>query len=290
MVTSLDSIGLQVCFTASLVIDEVSVLSQVVLLFDIDGTLLTTKAGRTALETAIADSTGIASPDCDVDFSGRTDRSIVSELFARNDIPWSEAGFVAVRDRYLELFPGLITEHGAVLLPGVRELLSELRKLKSVSLVAMTGNFRDSGWQKLRHFGIDCYFEQVYGGGLDHHRDDLARRARDSILQESSTLRVSDQKEKDRRVSRKPASEASGKELSGYGGGSEKTNVSELTHFVVIGDTVADIRCAKAIGARAIAVLTGGIDADQLHLADPDRIFVDLSDTEAVVEELLRDL
>ena len=269
---------------------EVFILTQVVLLFDIDGTLLTTKAGRTALERAIADSIGIASPDCDVDFSGRTDRSIVSELFARNDISWSESKFVAVRDRYLELFPSLITKHGAVLLPGVKELLSELRQLKTVSLVAMTGNFRESGWQKLRHFGLDCYFEQVYGGGLDHQRDDLAKRARDSILQQSNAMWVPDRNKTGEHVSGKSASDVSGKEASGDGGDSARSNASDLMHFVVIGDTVADVRCAKAIGARSIAVLTGGVDADQLHIADPDRIFVDLSDTQAVVEELLRDL
>ena len=266
------------------------VLGQVVLLFDIDGTLLSTKAGRTALEMAIADSTGIARPDCNVDFAGRTDRSIVRELFLRNSITWSESQFGLVRDRYLELFPDLMRQQGAVLLPGVRKLLESLQHIHGVTLNAMTGNFCESGWQKLKHFKLDLYFEHVFGGGEDLHRDDLAKRARDSILDPCGD----DLNSESFGGQWTGNVEVTGCGTKGHGDGVErhesKKTVSDSTQFVVVGDTVADIRCAKAINARSIAVLTGGVDADELYAAKPDRIFVDLSDTQSVVKELLGSL
>jgi phosphoglycolate phosphatase len=44
----------------------------------------------------------------------------------------------------------------------------------------------------------------------------------------------------------------------------------------VIGDTPHDIHCANAIGARTIAVTTGGYTADELEPHRPWRIFAEL--------------
>ena len=45
----------------------------------------------------------------------------------------------------------------------------------------------------------------------------------------------------------------------------------------VIGDTVNDITCARSVGAKVIAVETGGGTHDELVLAAPDVVFADLS-------------
>ena len=41
----------------------------------------------------------------------------------------------------------------------------------------------------------------------------------------------------------------------------------------MVGDTVNDIRCARAIGANVIAVATGGTTAAELEAAEPDVLF-----------------
>ena len=46
----------------------------------------------------------------------------------------------------------------------------------------------------------------------------------------------------------------------------------------VIGDTPYDIRCARAIGARAVAVLTGWHTREELLACGPDVLLDDLSD------------
>ncbi len=57
----------------------------------------------------------------------------------------------------------------------------------------------------------------------------------------------------------------------------------------VIGDTPKDINCAKAFGARSLAVATGSFSYDQLMGYDPDYLLEDLSDWEKVSNFLLTD-
>ncbi|MCA9218994.1 MAG: HAD family hydrolase, partial [Planctomycetales bacterium] len=53
------------------------------------------------------------------------------------------------------------------------------------------------------------------------------------------------------------------------------------------GDTPLDIRCARAIGARVIAVGTGGHCRDELKQAGPDLLVEDLSDATEVLRRML---
>lgn len=228
------------------------------LLFDIDGTLLVTSAGRAALETAIRDGFGLEQPDCSVDFSGRTDRSIVSELLDKNGLLNSEENFTRLKESYLRVFPAELEAEGARLLPGVRSLLWELNQLPSVKLVAMTGNFEQAGKEKLRFCGIQKHFTAVSGGDTDRLRDDLARRTAEAL------------------VTRHPSDAPT-----------QLLNCDIATDFIVIGDTPADIQCARAIGAKAIGVCTGWFTQDQLLSESPDRIFSDLSETAEVIAELV---
>jgi phosphoglycolate phosphatase len=57
--------------------------------------------------------------------------------------------------------------------------------------------------------------------------------------------------------------------------------------LTVVGDTRADIRCARHIGARVLTVATGPEDLEQLQAAAPDRCVPDLSATDDLCEWLL---
>ena len=50
--------------------------------------------------------------------------------------------------------------------------------------------------------------------------------------------------------------------------------------IVIIGDTPNDILCARAVGAKAIAVATGRHDLDSLASHEPDHLFADFSQVE----------
>jgi phosphoglycolate phosphatase len=56
---------------------------------------------------------------------------------------------------------------------------------------------------------------------------------------------------------------------------------------VVVGDTPRDIACARAGGARVVAVATGQYSADVLAQHAPDALLPSLGDTEAAVRAIL---
>ena len=248
-------------------------------LFDIDGTLLITDVGRVTLEQAIRDVSDIQDPCCDIRFGGRTDRSIVTELLDRNRLSVTEEMFNAVRNSYLRLLPDAIVRSKGVLLPGVKELLIRLQADPRFLLFAMTGNFSAAAKVKLTHFGLQDYFESVFGGDHDHHRNDLAKRTLEKI--QSSPIW---------------ATTSAGGQLGrrngpneGESGSSEWATLRKKTEFdtVVVGDTPSDIECSQAIGARCLAVCTGGYSMDELRLHCPDSLFSDLTDQKKVLSALL---
>ena len=54
----------------------------------------------------------------------------------------------------------------------------------------------------------------------------------------------------------------------------------------VLGDTPHDITCGKAIGAKTVAIATGGYTRRQLAAYAPDILFEDFSDVAGVLGEL----
>ncbi|MFN9718259.1 MAG: HAD family hydrolase [Planctomycetota bacterium] len=224
---------------------------QHILFFDIDGTMLSTGgAGQRAMELALSEDFGIKLPLREILMAGRTDRGITDEIFAAyglEDTPTERTRFM---HSYLERLPDCLKQLPGALLPGVRELLDRLQLRNDLHLSLLTGNFLDGAWIKLRHFQIDHYFET--GGYGDHHpdRDDVARTALENARQYLN------------------------RDMQG-------------SDACVIGDTPADIRCARAIQARAAAVATGMYSTSDLELHAPDHLFEDLSRTEDVIARLL---
>ncbi len=53
-----------------------------------------------------------------------------------------------------------------------------------------------------------------------------------------------------------------------------------------IGDTPADIRCARVGGGRVIAVATGACSTEMLARHQPDHLFADFSQTTDVLQVL----
>lgn len=216
------------------------------ILFDIDGTLLMTHGGGSlALQQAVADVFGIRDPSVDITFGGRTDRSILSELLTINGLDDTHANREALRLGYVGRFPEVLREVGGALMPGVMPLMEALTGQSGIRSYVMTGNFEQTGRHKLDHFGLGRFFRGVFGGDHDAHRDDLAHRTARSIVDRYGPAAIDD--------------------------------------VVVVGDTVADIRCGHAIGAKVIAVCTGGQTREQLESERPLAVTDDLSQTEAIL-------
>ena len=217
------------------------------LLFDIDGTLIRTHgAGKAAMEAALRQAFGVTEIKDGVPYSGRTDRAIGRDLLAVHGLEVTPANVTTLTDTYLAELPRQLAALGGEVCPGVREVLDATRGRPDVTLGLLTGNVRRGAATKLSHFGLWDHFP-VGGFGDDHFdRDDVARTAVRSV--ETHLGRTID-----------PAA------------------------VWVIGDTPLDISCARAVGAKVLAVATGWHPHAELADHRPDLLLTDLSDVPGVL-------
>ena len=203
-------------------------------LFDIDGTLIRTGgAGEKAFGHACSMEFDVPNATAHLQFAGRTDPSIVRDFFVRNRIEPTPEHFQRFFDCYVYWLDYILSQTKGTVLPGVVPMLHELRALPQSPLIGLlTGNIRLGAQIKLTHY--DIWHEFVTGTFGDDHED---RNCLAAIA-------------KDR-----------GEKLLG-----QKLCGKEI---LVIGDTPRDIECAKAIGARVLAVATGNFKRDQLASYNP---------------------
>jgi phosphoglycolate phosphatase-like HAD superfamily hydrolase len=225
-------------------------------LFDIDGTILLAHgAGSRAMQRALRELTGTAGPG-GLHYAGKTDGQIVREAMRSSGFSDAEvdAALPAILERYLahleRELDGDADERPEVL-PGVPELLAACRAHDGVVLGLLTGNLVRGAERKLRAVGVDPGQFVIGAYGSDHeHRPALAALARER------------------------AAAFLGRDV-------------DPASCVVIGDTPADVACAHAIGARAVAVATGGFTQDALRACGADVVFGHLGDTAAAMDAIL---
>ena len=227
-------------------------------LFDIDGTLLhPNTAGRASLRAALERVYGTAG---DVDthvLRGGVDRATVAVLMRKAGIPEDElwAKFASVGDVMVEVLRKGAADGTFTLTPyaGTMELLVALEARDDVLLGLITGNFEVSGKEKLRAAGFDPAMFKVGAYGDE-------AEVRDALP---------------------PLAVERARVLTGV--------TFKGARVVIIGDTPLDITCGRVIGVRSIAVATGWTDREKLASYDPDYLFDDLTDTQAVIEAILAD-
>jgi phosphoglycolate phosphatase len=206
----------------------------VLLLFDVDGTLLlkATAAHAEAVHEALREVYGVGDLSAvRVEAAGRTDYEIARAICLQLGLTAErfDAGRqefrIACVAAYARLCPGDLSEFVA---PGVTDVLEALAARDGTRLALLTGNLEPIARLKIRRAGLGRFFEPGQGGfGSDHEdRTELPAIAR-------------------RRAGHYPRAKT-----------------------VVIGDTPRDIACARADGVRCIAVATGPYGPDELAKAD----------------------
>jgi phosphoglycolate phosphatase len=223
------------------------------LLFDIDGTLLLTGgAGIRAMTRAFHETFGVSKAFDGIHPAGRTDTFLLSSALEHAGVERSHDNHLRFRAAYLLALAEEIVQPGdgrAGVMPGVEPLLEALVEQGCWHLALLTGNYEGAARVKLRHYGLDRYFEWgVFGEESDDRRvlgQIALQRARERNIPERSCATA-----------------------------------------VVIGDTPDDVVCAHAVGARSLGVATGPFTREQLSAAGAHATLVDLSDTSAVLELL----
>ena len=196
------------------------------LAWDIDGTLLlTNRAGYDALQEAICDYFYRKEPyQFKHTLAGCTDSSIIKEvvtdLKGRCTSGWAAALMLKYEmnmKRHLKL-------HKGWLMPNVEKTLQYISEnAPGITNLLLTGNTANGARDKVTEYGIARYFDFRHSsyGDLAEERDEVARILYARLLAD----------------------------------GLLKTG--ETNKIIVIGDTPNDARCAAAIGARSIIVLSG---------------------------------
>jgi phosphoglycolate phosphatase-like HAD superfamily hydrolase len=211
-------------------------------LFDIDGTLLHTGGvGTKAFARAFATEFGIPDGTERLKYSGRTDVSLVREFFALNRVEPTPENFDRFFASYLHWLEKLIPDCQGGACHGVLEFYEGLRAWPEPPLTGLlTGNIKRGARIKLERFHLWEKFP--FGGFADDH-EERPRIAAAALRRGSQQF---------------------GRDLRG-------------DEVLVIGDTPLDIHCGRAIGAKVLAVATGGATLQELQQHDPDWAVPDLT-------------
>jgi phosphoglycolate phosphatase-like HAD superfamily hydrolase len=221
------------------------------LLFDVDGTLLRANGGgETAIERAVSTVTGTTASTDGISFSGRTDPAIFRDVLRSNGLPTHDDLLGDVLRAYVETAQQTIRPENVDRLPGTETLLTLFACRTDTFLGLVTGNVEPIAFHKLQTAGLAEYFS-VGAFGSDHEN----RSRLPSLAADRAAART-------------------GRSFS-------------LDRAIVIGDTSRDIDCARAAGARAVAVCTGRPDRSELASATPDLLLKNFANPDAIIDRIL---
>ena len=212
----------------------------ILLLFDIDGTLLSgaTTAHRDAMHEALREVHGISPTDRAlraISPAGRTDPEIARAILLDAGVSAERIDdrADAVREHccraYARLCPDDLSQF---VVPGVTEMLESLAERDDVIPALLTGNYEPVARLKLARAGLGGYFRSGQGAFGSDAEDRVSLPA----------------------IARRRAG------TLGYPHPAEAT--------IVIGDTPRDIACAAADGVRCFAVATGPYGPGDLRGAE----------------------
>lgn len=221
-----------------------------VILFDIDGTLLSTGgAGVRAMQRAFELHTQIPDAFNGIKMAGKTDPLIIKEAMDKHKVDSLNHDVTIILDQYVAyLQVELQNGNNRHLKPGIVEIL-ELLQGRGIHVGLLTGNIENGATLKLQAFGIAHHFP--FGGFSSDHED------RNRLL---------------------PIALNKLESLKGI-----KTAPGEC---VVVGDTPRDVICAKVHGAKALGVATGSYSCEDLLEAGADWAFQDLADIDSVLDTI----
>lgn len=216
-------------------------MARVVVLFDIDGTLLR-RAGphhRDALVEAIRTVSGVETSIDGIPTQGMLDRDILAAMMSRAGVPQAEIEqqmpeiVRQAQSIYLTSAPDLRRR----VCPGVRGTLRKLAQAR-IPLGLVTGNLTAIGWRKMERAGLLRYFRFGAFAEQAHTRAELVEIA----LRHARSA-----------------------------GWIDRTSRTSL-----IGDHPNDIRAAKLNGIRSVAVASGLTSRRELAAYHPDVLLPDL--------------
>lgn len=228
------------------------------ILFDIDATLLTTsRSGVAAMGDAGRELYGETFNEHTIQYAGRLDPLIFRDLMLVHGVEPTRDRIAEFYALYRERLRERLRAGVARAMPGVHDLLGALAPGAArgeYALGLLTGNYPDTGEMKLVAAGIDPSQFSVRAWGCDSPHDPPAREHLPPVAMARHR-------------------ERHGREIRGEA-------------ITIIGDTPHDVSCALAHGCRALGVATGSFGLDDLHRAGAHRAVPSLENTEEITRWL----
>lgn len=213
-----------------------------IILFDIDGTMLTVNRGfNRKLLRELLNEHQINYPDMEKDsFSGRTDHDIFTSFLVNHD--FNNSLYQKFKSAYLsrlskQLNNDLVHRHDFV------DEAIEYFSRDGFVCGLLTGNYPIAATYKLKAANIHYDFSFGAFGEFDRDRNRLPHLAIKEV-----------------------------KKILGFD--------PDPTKFVIIGDTPRDVICAQKAGMKSVAVTTGKFGRDELSKHNPDLIIESLANPE----------
>ena len=226
-------------------------MSDWLVLFDIDGTLLDTRgAGLKAIRSAVADLYGAQASVPRLELGGATDAGLVREILTACGTEPDDGKIADFYKTYVAHLAELLRagDFTGEILPGVRELLDAFRQSGAI-LGLLTGNLEEGAMLKLERFELEEYFTF---GSYGHERIE--------------------------RTELGPIALARAQKVHGRSFHALET--------VIIGDTPRDVACGRALGAWTIAVATGSSSVEELSACEPSLLLDTLEGPGQILSEM----
>ena len=223
------------------------------MLFDVDLTLVNTGgAGLRALDRAFGEILDIENVTDGVSPDGKTDTAIIREVCHKSDL-LDVTRIEPLVDRLLESYVHYREDEVANsqkyrVLPGILEILAEMRERGDVLTGLATGNVEVGARIKLERGGLNGYFPFGGFGSDSEDRSDLVRKA-------------------------------------GRAGAEWRRVRIEPDDTFVIGDTPRDVAAGREAGFRTVGVATGRYNIEELEASRADLV---ISDFESGRDQFLR--
>lgn len=222
-----------------------------VLLFDIDGTLISTGgAGKRAFNKAFEEILGIKEVFNDFEMAGKTDIQIIKEGLKLSGIESTKKLIDKLSEKYLEFLQIEINNNSKHLKPGVFEFIQFITESFGYPMGLLTGNLETGARIKLEPFELNSYFHFGAFGSDHENRNYLLPVALERF---SAKFRIK----------------------------------VDFHQCIIIGDTPRDVLCAKPYGAKVIAVATGPYSSCDLQKTEADIVVETLNEREKILPLLI---
>ena len=226
------------------------------ILFDIDGTILKMKYGisKEIFSGYLVKLFGREIDAKDIPaFHGMTDMQIIKEIADNINYPFEkiEAKLFDIWKELSKDFVKYCTKENIELMPGIENLIELLAENRKIKLGLLTGNIKSNAYAKLDTYNLSRYFP--IGAFGDDHFD---RNALPAIAFERANKYY-------------------------------KNAAFDVSNSMLVGDSPRDIECGHANSIVVFAVATGGIAPATLKQYQPDYIFDDFSDWNKVYTTII---